>query len=134
MARKVMAGVLTVLVLAVGGCKDTNPLTGNSPSTVVFPTTNVRYSLHVQPLFNQACAYAGCHDAGTTQSVLKLDNYTDAVLTIPGIVVPGKPDASTLVHRIQGSLGQRMPPTGNPLNQNQINGIRTWVADSAKNN
>ena len=123
-----------LVLVSAWGCKDSNPLTGDSPSNVVFPPSNVSYSLHVQPLFNQACAYSGCHDAVSTQSTLRLDNYTDAVLTIPGIVVQGKPDQSTLVLRIQGSVGTRMPPGGNPLNTNQINGIRTWIAEGAKNN
>ncbi|HEX7573748.1 MAG TPA: hypothetical protein VF514_11685, partial [Bacteroidota bacterium] len=57
-----------------------------------------------------------------------------AVLTLAGVVVSGKPDASTLVLRIQGSVGARMPPGSYPLNQNQINGIRTWIAEGAKNN
>src|SRR5512135_3586921 len=99
-----------LVLVSAWGCKDSNPLTGDSPSNVVFPASNVSYSLHVQPLFNQACAYSGCHDVASTQSTLRLDSYTDAVLTIPGIVVPGKPDQSTLVLRIQGSVGTRMPP------------------------
>lgn len=118
------------------GCKDTNgPGNGDSPSNVVFPTRDVSYSVHVQPLFNQACNFGGCHDSGPHQSPLRLTEYGYAVLTLPGVVVAGKPDQSTLVFRIEGRVGVRMPPPpGNPLNQNQINGIRTWIADSAKNN
>ncbi len=123
-----------IVLLFLSGCRDkSNPVTG-SPSDVVFPAQNVSYSAQVQVLFNQACAFAGCHDSGDHTSPLKLDNYTDAVLTIPGEVVPGKPDQSILVLRIQGSVGTIMPPQGNPLNQNQINGIRTWIAEGAKNN
>jgi hypothetical protein len=36
--------------------------------------------------------------------------------------------------RIEGRLGERMPPGGYPLNQNQINGLRAWIAEGAKNN
>jgi hypothetical protein len=39
-----------------------------------------------------------------------------------------------LVLRIQGSVGARMPPGQYPLNQNQIDGIRTWIAEGAKDN
>lgn len=128
--------VLTLSLLALAlSCKDENP-TGpeGSPSNVVFPTLNVSYSQHVQPLFDQACAFAGCHDAGTHPSPLKLISWGDVVISIPGIVVTGQPDQSTLVFRIEGRVGQRMPLGTNPLNQNQINGIRTWIAEGARNN
>jgi hypothetical protein len=132
------AGVLVALVAgAVAGlsCKGTAP-TGpdNSPSTIVFPVNGVLYGAQVQPLFNQACNASGCHDAGAHQSQLILTSYDEAVLALPGIVVAGKPDASVLVLRISGSVGARMPPGAYPLNQNQINGIRTWIAEGAKNN
>lgn len=131
---------LIIIVMAVGmwgGCKDTNPglASGESPSNVLFPSSNVSYRYQVQPLFNQACgAVSGCHDDGAHESILKLTTYYNLVISLPGIVAPGKPDASTLVFRIQGSVGQRMPPTTNRLNDNQIIGIRTWIAEGAKNN
>ena len=131
--------VFLVLLIALGAapaCKDSNsPGDGDSPSNIVFPPRDVSYSVHVQPLFNQACNFGGCHDDGPHQSPLRLTTYGLAVITTPGVVVTGKPDESTLVFRIEGRVGVRMPPPpGNPLNQNQINGIRSWIADSAKNN
>ena len=132
MRRRMIAGLLGVL-LAGAGCKGTGP-TGpdGSPSTIVFPTSGVSYGAQVQPLFNQACNFSGCHDAATTG--LNLTSYEGARLSIPGIVVPKDPDHSVLVLRIQGSVGARMPPGSYPLNQNQINGIRTWINEGANNN
>ncbi|HUI66385.1 MAG TPA: c-type cytochrome domain-containing protein [Bacteroidota bacterium] len=100
----------------------------------MFPVSNVSYTNHVQPLFNQACNYSGCHDDGAHQSPLKLTSWGNVVITLPGIVVPGKPDASDLVLRIQGTVGARMPPGVNGLNQNQIDGIRAWIVEGAKDN
>jgi hypothetical protein len=120
--------------LFIGGCKNTGLGPGDSPSNVIFPAHDVSFNDQVQPLFNQACNFSGCHDDGQHQSPLKLTSYNEAVFQVPGVVVPGKPDQSTLVLRIQGSIGTRMPPSGNQLNQNQINGIRTWIAEGAKNN
>jgi hypothetical protein len=129
------AAVALLLAASISACKDTvAPNNGDSPSNVVFPVRDVSFTYHVQPLFNQACNYSGCHDGGAHQSPLKLTAYGEVVLTIPGIVVSGQPDQSTLVFRIEGRVGQRMPPGNNPLNQNQINGIRTWIAEGAKNN
>ncbi len=125
-------------VLAAGlqifGCKDSNPLTGESPSNVVFPSSGVSYYRHVQPLFDQACNYSGCHDDGQHQSQLKLTTYDNTVRALPGIVIPGDAAHSLLVLRIQGSIGPRMPPSGNGLNDNQINGIRSWINAGAPNN
>ncbi len=127
-----LVGSLMLLVLFLS-CKDDNPVDGGSPSNVVFPTSNVRYSQHVQVLFNQACAFAGCHDDGIPQDQLKLTSWGN-LINFPGVVVPNQPELSTLVIRIEGTSGQRMPLNGNPLNQNQINGIRTWVVEGAMNN
>ena len=38
------------------------------------------------------------------------------------------------VLRIEGRLGARMPLNQNPLNQNQITGIRAWIGEGALNN
>jgi predicted CxxxxCH...CXXCH cytochrome family protein len=126
--------VLGLATCYVTGCKDqNNPVYGDSPSNIVFPTRDVSYQTHVQPLFDQACNSVSCHGEGSHPSPLKLTDWGNTVLMTPGVVVIGKPDASTLVLRIQGN-GGIMPPTGNPLNQNQINGIRTWIVEGAKNN
>jgi len=116
------------------GCKDqNNPVDGESPSNVVFPVRDVSYQYHVQVLFDQACNSASCHGEGAHPSALKLTNWGNTVIMTPGVVIPGKPDASTLVLRIEGR-GAIMPPYGNLLNQNQINGIRAWIVEGAKNN
>lgn len=116
------------------GCKDLNSTVGgDSPSNVVFPTRNVSYQTHLQPLFDQACNSESCHGEGSHPSPLKLTSWGNTVIVTPGVVVVGKPDASTLVLRIQGN-GGIMPPFGNRLNDNQINGIRTWIVEGAKNN
>ena len=98
-----------------------------------FPTGNVSYQTHVQPLFNQTCALAGCHDDGQNDRV-RLTSHGNVFFANPAVLVEGVPDQSLLVLRIEGRMGQRMPVNRNPLNQNQINGIRTWVAEGARNN
>jgi hypothetical protein len=123
------------IALAIVSCKDSTP-TGpqGSPSTVQFPDSNVSYGQHVQPLFNQACAFSGCHDAAVASDRVKLTSWGSVVVEMPGIVVAGQPSQSTLVWRIDGSVGQRMPLGMNPLNQNQINGIKKWILEGARNN
>ncbi len=124
------------MLMLQGGCKDVNPdyALGDSPSNVLFPSTGVSYKDQVQILFNQACAYSGCHDNTGAQNHLDLTSYSGLMYQLPGIVISGKPDQSMLILRVQGSVGDRMPPTTNRLNDNQIAGLRTWVAEGAKNN
>jgi hypothetical protein len=128
--------VAIAAVLAAAGlhCKD-NVSGGDlgSPSDVVFPLSNVSYAQHVQPLFNQTCAIAGCHDDGQSLQV-RLTSYGNVFFAQPQVIVEGSPESSVLVLRIEGRLGQRMPLNRNPLNQNQINGIRAWIAEGARNN
>ncbi len=134
----VKAGALfaVIAMLGFGGCKDQSP-TGDdgSPSTIVFPLSGVSYQYQVQPLFNQACNFSGCHGTDAPPNLVKLTSWGDLMTSGggTGVVVPGQPETSTLVLRIEGR-GARMPPTGLPLNQNQINGIRAWIAEGAKNN
>ena len=137
MSWRTLAAVVCVcasVLLGGGGCKDENPVGADSPSNIVFPISNVSYGQQVQPLFNQACAFAGCHDDGQHQSVLKLTSYDNVMYGGTLVVVRNKPDQSTLVLRIQGSVGTPMPPNGKALNQNQINGIRAWIGEGALNN
>lgn len=127
--------VVTAVLSAIGtGCKDDSNIGDEgSPSNIVFPSDSVSYGQHVQPLFDQTCALSGCHDAGLHTSELRLTSYGD-LMSLAGIVVPGNPDNSVLVLRIQGNVGQRMPLNRNPLNSNQIIGIRTWIAEGAQPN
>ena len=53
-------------------------------------------------------------------------------------VIPGDPDNSYLIHKIEGApgiVGERMPRTTGPfLTQGQILIIRTWIRQGAQNN
>ena len=110
--------------------KDLNPV---SPSDIVFPDANVSYSRHVQPLFNTSCAAVGCHDDATRAWDLSLTSYTNATAR-PGIIVPFNADQSVLAQSIDGRLQPLMPLNRAALNSNQINGIKRWINEGAKNN
>lgn len=132
--RWISAGI-AIGLLGLNGCKDeNNPLDGDSPSNIVFPDANVSFAQHVQPLFNQTCALTGCHGDGLQQSLLRLTSFDQLMYGGTLVVVRGQPDQSTLVLRIEGRVGARMPLDRRPLNQNQINGIRAWIGEGAANN
>ena len=52
-------------------------------------------------------------------------------------VVPGEPDSSYLVHKLEGGpaiVGQRMPLNGPYLTAGQIAVVRRWIEEGAANN
>lgn len=127
-------GAALLAVLSATSCKDENPVNGESPSNIIFPADSVSYGRHVEPLFRQTCSLIGCHDDGNHPSALKLTTYDNLMYGSLQVVVRGQPNQSVLVWRIEGRVGRLMPMNRNPLNQNQINGIRAWIAEGAKNN
>ncbi|MBK7257578.1 MAG: hypothetical protein IPI01_07200 [Ignavibacteriae bacterium] len=134
MRRVVLWCAVAAMALA-SGCKDeNNPIDGDSPSNIIFPISGVSYAVHVQPLFNQTCALTGCHGDGSQSSILRLTNYDNLMYGGALVIVRNQPDQSTLVMRIEGRIGERMPLNRRALNQNQINGIRAWIGEGALNN
>lgn len=127
--RGLMIAGLFVLFLFTFGCEDTV-----RPADIVFPDVNVSYSQHVQPLFDQTCAFSGCHNDATRAGNLSLTSYHNLTQR-PDIVFPGNPESSLLYIRISSQqLGPQMPMNRPPLNRNQQQGIRTWINEGAENN
>ncbi|MCZ7558335.1 MAG: hypothetical protein M5R41_18220 [Bacteroidia bacterium] len=99
---------------------------------IVFPEKDVSYAAHVQPFFTLRCANYGCHEDQTRAGNLSLTSYV-ALTERPGIVIAGNSDASYLMQKLDGRLPH---PIEVPviINQNQLNGIRTWINEGAKHN
>ncbi len=124
-----IAGFALPFILILG-CEDT---TGPG-AKIIFPDVNVSYSQHVQPLFNQTCTFSGCHSDASQAGGLSLTSYENLTAR-PNIVVPHDPEVSLLYLRIEGRIGEQMPPPGWPqLTRNQRDGIRTWIEEGAENN
>ncbi len=131
MMRRVLLWCAVAALPFASGCKDSVI----EPADIVFPASGVSFARHVQPLFNEACAFSGCHGGGAgQQSSLLLTSYDNLMFTTLKVVERGLPDQSVLVQRIEGKIGQRMPLYRPALETNQINGIRTWITEGALNN
>jgi hypothetical protein len=129
--RTVLLWCAVAALACAPGCKDEVI----EPASIVFPTSNVSYARHVQPLFNQACAFSGCHGGGAgQQSSLLLTSYDNVMFTTMKVVERNLPDQSILVQRIEGKIAPRMPLYRPALETNQINGIRIWINEGALNN
>jgi len=120
--------------LVCSSCEDDT--VGTGVSDVVFPDSGVSYSQHVDALFQQSCVSSLCHGGSNPASGLTLEypSYRALVDHHPTLVIPGDGASSLLVQKLIGTVGERMPLRRQPLNENQIKGITTWINEGAINN
>jgi hypothetical protein len=115
---------------------------------------SVRFGANIQPIFNAACAFAGCHVTASAQNGLDLsagqayrEIVNAPVFQKPGArqVVVGRPDESYLLQKIEGTPGIAgvIMPQGCPgaplggarcLTGDEIAAIRTWITECARDN
>lgn len=141
MLQQIKGGVILMGVCAaIVACEHQPPVkntngSGNNDTT----TTSIKCSPdtvyfvnEILPLLNSNCAQAGCHDAGSRQDGVQLDNYSNILST--GKIRPGQPNEGDFMKVITSSdPDKRMPPAGN-LTQDQINKLRKWIEQGARNN
>ncbi len=115
---KINIGLLTLLaLLAFTACDpDEDPVD-------LCSTDGVTYNSDVKSIFDNSCAFAGCHDADAATSIGSLSNYENAV-------------AFVAFGRIIGAINHQddfkpMPyPAGSAkMDQCSIDIIEAWIAD-----
>ncbi len=100
---------------------------------------------HIQPIFDQSCAFAGCHSTNSPAAGLDLTEgkSRDALLEIAAMQAPDvplvtalNPTNSYLMVKLtsMGTSGQRMPINGDTLNDSQLELVRTWILQGAPDN
>ena len=88
------------------------------------------YSERVQPLLKARC-YA-CHGALKQEAGLRLDTGESIRRgSDTGRILHRRPEDSPLIHRIESSEEDRMPPDGKPLTKEQVTFVRDWIASGA---
>jgi len=127
-------GALGGALLLLSSCKD--EIANPSVNPIVFPQANVSFAQHVEPLFQQRCALVGCHAGGNPAAGLDLSTpaYNKLMNHQPRLVVSGEGNNSLLSQRIDGRFPPQMPLNRDPLNANQISGIKKWIDEGALNN
>ncbi len=94
---------------------------------------HVDFLKQIRPLLAEHCWK--CHGQDNPESGLRLTERPAILGTADGgkpIVVPGKPEASELIRRIEASDDERMPPSDEkPLTAEQRALLRLWVAQGA---
>lgn len=109
-----------------------------SPTLPDSCSSQVDFALCIQPIFNARCV--GCHGSNgglsleegqAEQNLINVPSTCDPSFTR---VLPGFPDQSMLYLKITddpAKCGSRMPASGEPLPQNEIDLIRQWIESLA---
>ena len=136
--------VLVVLsILLFYGCNDetTIPITG-----VVDDTNNGFQTKAVAEIFVNNCAVSGCHVGSSPSSGLSMIRYSDLLKgssdrsdgAIPNyggdVVIPYRPQESLLYQILVKNVTPEAPHDGLIINQDQINTIKEWIENGARDN
>ncbi len=95
------------------------------------------FSKQVSPLLQQTCVAAGCHGGSQPAANLNLEYnvcWHSLIDYLPPIVLVKNGNNSPLVMYLDGRLAPQMPRGSQPLTKNQINGVKKWIDEGAKNN
>jgi hypothetical protein len=127
--RFAAVGTIVMLACIFASCKNEN--TVSSLDDIVFPEKNISYDRSVQPLFNIACTYGGCHDTKSYAGNLDLTSYSGIRQRFYDVVIVRDTTMSRLIIRIEGKFGfTPMPPT-RLLTLNQRRGLKQWILEGA---
>jgi len=96
------------------------------PDTVYFQNT-------ILPLVVSSCATTDCHDQISHKDGVILTDYASIINT--GEIKPGDPEDSEFFETLTDDGDDLMPPPPyNSLNSEQVQLIRNWILQGAKNN
>lgn len=110
---------------------------GPEPAAAVWPVAaRVDFAREIRPIFNERCVacHGGVKQAGGL-SFLMHDRVLKPTKSGAVPVVPGDPDASEVVFRVEAEDDEiRMPPAehGPRLSQREVNLLREWIAQGAE--
>lgn len=110
-------------------------VTGEVAVTIVTEAPQISYAQQIQPIFNANCAGSSCHIGGNANG-LRLNDHSTLMQggNSGAVVIPGNPDNSIIVRRLEGSITPQMPFGRSPLPQATIQLIRDWIAEGAHDN
>ena len=141
------AGLLAAAtgLAACGGSSGGSPTAPTPPTTNPGDTATATFASISTQIFAPRCL--GCHSGGAAEAGMNLSPATAyaALVNVASTqrsgavrVVPGNADGSYLIQKLRGDagiVGVRMPADGPPyLTDAQINLIRQWISEGARNN
>lgn len=126
--RILQTGVIATLMVACGGGGgDPAPSGGGGGGG----GGETKFSTAILPILQQDCIT--CHGGAANLSV---ENFANLMLggVSGAVVIPGDPDNSILIQRLEGTITPQMPQDLPPLSQPQIDTFRDWIAEGALDN
>ena len=127
------ADVISALAVAVGVGLAVQSDVIDTPQAGYMASTHepVSFSTEVMPIFEQYCWE--CHSEDNTELGLRLDSYEGVMAgsDYGTVVEPGDPSGSLLVDMMESG---DMPEEGDLVPPEQIEIIKTWIAEGAENN
>jgi hypothetical protein len=94
----------------------------------------VDFEKQIRPILKEKCYR--CHGENKRRGGLRLSNRVDAFMPSDSgeaVIKPGNAAASLMLKRILAeSEDERMPPKGDPLNDEQVATIRQWITEGAQ--
>ncbi|MFT4691571.1 MAG: c-type cytochrome domain-containing protein [Verrucomicrobiia bacterium] len=126
--NKSVIAIVLLLALGFAGCGDQAVPTPAPAASAPIQPAPVSFAQNVGTVFVSKCA--GCH-IKDSKGGLSLETFASLMKggTNGAVVIPGKPDESSLVQLIESG---KMPAKGDPLNDSEKANIREWVAKGAK--
>jgi hypothetical protein len=143
MPAMLRASLLLVLLIGIVGC--TTDDTPTSPDNGGGVPADPSFSQDVQPIFdNEGCTASQCHGQAQSGGLdLRAGASRDALVNVnsplePNFlrVAPFLADSSYLIIKLEDNqgAGSAMPLGGSPLDSVDIQTIRNWIDQGAKNN
>lgn len=126
------ADVITALAVAVGVGLAVQADADSPDGVAGFEAHEpVSFSSEVMPILEQYCWE--CHAEGNAELGLRLDSYEGIMAgsDYGTVVEAGDPTGSLLVDMIESG---DMPEEGDPVPPEQLEVIKTWIAEGAENN
>ncbi|WP_246605124.1 hypothetical protein [Aquisediminimonas sediminicola] len=139
------SGMAAMTLLALAACSGDKPVAEANNEAQAPAAASSYFVNEIVPIFRQKCAT--CHLTGSEagQMALTPDKAWESLVNVASIeatdkkrVVPGNPDASYLVMKLEGKhlenggSGARMPFAAPPLPLEEVAKIREWIAKGAE--
>ncbi len=101
------------------------------PSISSAQGTAIDFNRDVRPILSNNCFQCHGPDEKVRKGKLRLDTKQGA---LEAVVVPGKPELSSLIERVRAENEEKMPPvkTGKKLSPRELEILTKWVKEGAK--
>ncbi len=129
-----------ILVLSLASCQQPAAAPGGKALAPAAKKTVAKldYNRDVQPILSEYCYHCHGPDTGSRKAKLRLDLRAEALAHVCDsdrkVIVPGKPEASELVSRVECTDPDELMPQDpdKRLKPEQIKMLRRWIAEGAE--